>query len=371
MKTSQKAGLVTLVVLGVLGGTVALFLPQIRSWAKRTFVVHPPPRAHLSAPMGLAIDPEGNYFVADQRVGQFTMYDPNRKFVMQFKQVEGYRNGDGELAPITRGLYLNALGPRHLVFVAAHNLAEITIEGGVPKLVRTIGTRGSGPGQMDGPEGSSVDANGDIYATDEHNRRINVFDREGKYLRSFSLPQDPQCVLVKGDRVYVSLNKRNYICCYSKDGQEKFRIGAEAVFPLVCWIMGLAAPASLVVLLLLRKGRLAVGVPLAILAAGTLFCIGEFNYHHQPGQFRLPDYMCLSPDGTSLYVSDRWNHRVQVFDPDGKFKFTFGSRGSAPGEFGEPKQIAFDREGHVLVVDRMNDRVQIFTPEGRPLGEID
>ncbi|HVR83239.1 MAG TPA: NHL repeat-containing protein [Planctomycetota bacterium] len=376
MNTGRKIGIGFLVLIGTLGLAFALFLPQIRSWYKHTFVKHDLPTGHLWSPMGMAIDPEGNIFVADQRAGHgrtsaITMYDRDRKFVMQFDHVDGYKSGDGEPVPISRGLYMTAIGPRHLVFVSTQNLAEIQIEGGVPKLVRTIGSHGSGPGQMDGPEGNSVDTNGDIYATDEHNRRINVFDREGKYLRSYDLPQDPQCVLVRGDRMYVSLNKRNYIVCYSKDGKEQFRIGTEAVFPYICWIMGIAAPATLALCGVLRKWRLGVGLFLAILAAGTLGCIGDFIYHHRPGQFRLPDYMCVSPDQKSLYVSDRWNHRVQVFDLDGHFKFTFGSHGTHPGHFAEPKEIAFDREGNVYVVDRLNDRVQYFTPEGKLLGTFD
>ncbi len=376
-KTGQRIGIAALVALSLLGAAFALFLPQIRSWYKHTFVKHAPPRGHLWSPMGMAIDPEGNIFVGDQRAGggrasSITMYDRNRKFVMQFDHVDGYTNGDGQPAPISRGLYMNALGPRHLIFVSTNNLAEIQLENGVPRLVRMIGSHGSGPGQMDGPEGSSIDTNGDVYATDEHNRRINVFDREGRFLHSFDLPQDPQCVLVRGDRVYVSLNKRNFIVCYTKDGkQEQFRIGTEAVFPYICWVMGIAAPVALAIFGVLRKWRLAIGLFLGILAAGTLGCIADYLYHHQPGQFRLPDYMCVSPDQKSLYVSDRWNHRVQVFDLDGHFKFTFGSPGSGPGEFQEPKQIAFDRDGNVFVVDRLNDRVQIFTPEGKLVGQLD
>jgi sugar lactone lactonase YvrE len=375
--TGKRIGIALLVVLGLLGLAFAIFLPQIRAWYKHTFVKHAPPRGHLWSPMGLAIDPDGNIFVGDQRAGggrlsSITMYDRDHKFVMQFDHVDGYTNGDGQPSPISRGLYMNALGPGHLVFVSSHNIAEIQLEKGVPKLVRIIGSRGSGPGQMDGPEGSSIDTNGDIYATDEHNRRINVFDREGKYLRSFGLPQDPQCVLVRGDRVYVSLNKRNFIVCYTKDGRrEQFRIGTEAVFPYICWAMGIAAPATFVIFAVLRKWRWAILLPLGILVAGTLGCIGDYIYHHTSGQFRLPDYMCVSPDQRSLYVSDRWNHRVQVFDLDGHFKFTFGSPGIGPGQFREPKQVAFDRDGHVFVVDRLNDRVQIFTQEGQFIGQLE
>lgn len=42
----------------------------------------------------------------------------------------------------------------------------------------------------------------------------------------------------------------------------------------------------------------------------------------------------------------------------------FGSKGSAPGQFAQPEQIALDREGNILVADTDNRRVQIFKQDG-------
>src|SRR5207237_145909 len=147
----------------------------------------------------------------------------------------------------------------HLALVGRHNVAEIDLTGEKPRLVRIIGSRGSGPGQMDGPEGLCRDANGDLYVTDEHNRRINVFDKDGAFLRMFRVPQDPQTVTVWKDRVYVALDKRNYIACYSKDGRELFRIGHEAAFPMICWITIPGGIGLFALLLLLKKPKAAWG----------------------------------------------------------------------------------------------------------------
>ncbi|HXX92839.1 MAG TPA: hypothetical protein VEN81_04350, partial [Planctomycetota bacterium] len=271
--SSRRASL-WIVALLLLVGIGALVRNPVRTWYHSNYGRPAPSKGHLWGPEGLAVDREGGIYAADQRNGNITLFDPAGKFITQFSQVDGYKNGDGETAPVSRGLYMAAIAPRHLVFVAAHNVAEVEIQADLkPRLVRTIGSRGHEPGQMDGPEGISRDTNGDLYVTDEHNRRINVFNPEGKFLRFFSVPQDPQCVTVWKDRVYVSLNKRNYLACYTKDGVERFRIGTEAIFPYIVWTMGISAAAALAILSALRKGRWAVLIPVIILAIGALGCV--------------------------------------------------------------------------------------------------
>ena len=365
----SKCAKASAIIAGAVVVIAILARNPVRHWFK-SLTPPEPSQGHIRGCEGVAVDSDGTVYVADQRAGRISMFERDGGLLSQFDTVEGYTDGEGRPSHITRGLYMIAPAPRQLVIVANHNVAELDLRGDVPKLVRIIGSRGSGPGQMNGPEGIARDTNGDLYVTDEHNRRINVFDKEGRYLRSIPVPQDPQCVFVWKDRIYVSLNKRNYIACYSKDGVEKFRIGSEAAFPAILWGTGTASVLSLAVFALPRRKKWPSFIPLAILAAGGLGCLADFIHHHRPGQFRVPDSMCVSPDGKSLYVSDRWNHRVQVFDPDGNYKFHFGRFGARLGRFREPRQIAFDPEGRVLVADRENNRVQVFTPEGRPIRAI-
>lgn len=82
-----------------------------------------------------------------------------------------------------------------------------------------------------------------------------------------------------------------------------------------------------------------------------------------PGQFDLPFGVALGPDGT-VYVADRFNHRVQHFDATGAFLGQWGSGGSAPGDLAEPIGIAVDDAGHVLVTDFRNNRVTRFSSTG-------
>lgn len=81
--------------------------------------------------------------------------------------------------------------------------------------------------------------------------------------------------------------------------------------------------------------------------------------------FNRCTHTALSPSG-DLYVSDGYgNAHVHHYNGKGEYLRSWGGSGSAPGEFNLPHNICCDAEGWVYVADRENDRVQIFEPEGR------
>lgn len=87
------------------------------------------------------------------------------------------------------------------------------------------------------------------------------------------------------------------------------------------------------------------------------------------GPFHFPTDLAVGPNG-DLYVSDGYgNARIHRFSPDGRLIRSWGSPGSGPGEFYVPHGIAVDGEGRVWVADRENCRLQIFDPHGDYLGE--
>ena len=65
-----------------------------------------------------------------------------------------------------------------------------------------------------------------------------------------------------------------------------------------------------------------------------------------------------------IYIMDGVNNRVHVFDEEGNFKFSFGSKGTAKGKFSIPVGITTDSTGRVYVADTGNRRVQIFSSDG-------
>ena len=85
--------------------------------------------------------------------------------------------------------------------------------------------------------------------------------------------------------------------------------------------------------------------------------------------FNRPTGVALSPSG-EIYVSDGYgNARVHKFTPEGTLLLSWGQPGSAPGQFRLPHSIWVDKREHVWVVDRENNRLQIFDASGKFLEE--
>ena len=89
-----------------------------------------------------------------------------------------------------------------------------------------------------------------------------------------------------------------------------------------------------------------------------------------PLEFDDPCSTTISPLTGQIYVADRGNHHIQVLNPDLTFSHTFGTCGSAEGQFNYPVDVATDRQGLVYVTDCWNHRIQIFTPEGQFLSQF-
>ena len=71
--------------------------------------------------------------------------------------------------------------------------------------------------------------------------------------------------------------------------------------------------------------------------------------------------MAIDPSTHNIFVSDRNNHRIQIFDSTGAYIGQFGSFGTGPGQFNQPVGIAIDPISLYLVVaDWGNQRVQVF-----------
>jgi len=106
---------------------------------------------------------------------------------------------------------------------------------------------------------------------------------------------------------------------------------------------------------------------LDLVTGKLLFDIGKRG--SEPGEFNLPRDVAIGGKG-QLYVVDGGNFRVQVFDADGKFQKVFGAIGRQSGQFSRPKEIAVDPQGNLYVVDTAFGNFQIFDPEGRLLLDV-
>ena len=84
----------------------------------------------------------------------------------------------------------------------------------------------------------------------------------------------------------------------------------------------------------------------------------------EPGRFRqVTDIAFDSADDT--FISDGYiNSRVAKVDKDGNWIKSWGDRGDGPGQFNTPHSIATDNNGNVYVADRGNHRIQVFDSDG-------
>lgn len=74
----------------------------------------------------------------------------------------------------------------------------------------------------------------------------------------------------------------------------------------------------------------------------------------------------------NVYVTDVTpdRHRIIVFGPDGSQRLEFGTQGSGQGQFWFPNAVAVDQQGRIYVADSNNGRVQYFSADGTYIGEL-
>lgn len=90
------------------------------------------------------------------------------------------------------------------------------------------------------------------------------------------------------------------------------------------------------------------------------------------GQFNSPHGFCLGLD-EDIIVADTNNHRIQLFEKTGEFKYQFGIPGREEGQLWYPRKVAVMRNsGKFIVCDRGNERsrMQIFTKNGHFVKKI-
>jgi DNA-binding beta-propeller fold protein YncE len=91
-----------------------------------------------------------------------------------------------------------------------------------------------------------------------------------------------------------------------------------------------------------------------------------------PGYLSAVSAVAVAPNG-DIFVADGHgtgtNDRIMRFAKDGTLITAWGKHGKATGEFDTPHGIALDSAGRVYVADRVNNRIQIFEPDGKFIAE--
>jgi sugar lactone lactonase YvrE len=224
--------------------------------------------------------------------------------------------------------------------------------------------------QLVTPYGLAVDSKNRLYVADSKVHAIFIFDTETKDLQLIKNGVEARFELITGlaiddsDRLFVSDSDMRRVMVFDSKHVAEGSISE-----------GLANPAGLAIdnenrfLYVADSDLDQVLVYDADPPHKLLRKIGTPGKGHTlttPGDFSKPTNVAVDKEGL-VYVTDTWNDRVEIFDPDGKFIRTWGKAGDGPGYFARPKGIAIDGDGHVWVADGVQDRVQVFTPEGQLL----
>lgn len=186
--------------------------------------------------------------------------------------------------------------------------------------VVTWGKRGLGDGQFITPRAMTIDDQDRIYVVDKTSR-IQVFDRDGKFFRSW---RTPQCYQGKPCGLTISQDGLLMVC-----DTHYFRV-----------------------LFYTLEGELVEDRT-----------IGGVN-GRGPGEFGFVTDVVQDSHG-NYYVSEYGDYdRIQKFTPEGEFVYQWGEHGEEPGQFQRPQGLAIDEHDHLWVADACNNRIQIFDVSG-------
>ncbi|XP_078665205.1 uncharacterized protein LOC144907730 [Branchiostoma floridae x Branchiostoma belcheri] len=245
----------------------------------------------------------------------------------------------------------------------------------------TFGRWGSGTGQFWGPDGVTVSEEGEIFVADSGKQRIQVFTRQGTFVRQFPtvvrIQQkiDPTDVALDGEGNLwvvgksVRTDSAHFAVRYNKQGWV-LRSFVLPVHEKTVWGIGVAVDTRRNHILITQgRDNLHVhGEVLVFRPDGTLVrTVGQ-----QQGM-EHPWYITVDGKGKlkqKILVSDWSNDCVYVYNEDGQFLFQFGGRGSGEGQLSGPHGICTDRAGNIIVADSGNHRVEMFDKTGKFLKHI-
>ena len=212
---------------------------------------------------------------------------------------------------------------------------------------------------------------GRIFVSDSVERFIKVFDvPAGKYFKIGD--EDPGALykplgidVDEHGNLYVADASLKAVLIFDRDGRFLRRIGGPTQFDRLSSVTVEPDGSRIYVTDIGGVDSQNHRVRVFDAVKGThLFDIGKRG--SGPGEFNLPRDVAIGKDGR-LYVVDGGNFRIQVLDKEGKFIKSFGSVGKQPGNFARPKEVATDKDGNVYVVDTAFGNFQIFDPEGQLL----
>jgi len=193
------------------------------------------------------------------------------------------------------------------------------------------GAKGTSKHQVDQPVAcATAPVSGFVYVADSGNSRVQVANFDGKFEFNFGEQGDENGHLNQPTGIAIS--------CHAHD----------------------------------RKGQDTVYVVDSVNKRVSVFAAdGKFLHHFKQTKFSTPLYIATDSHGY-IYIVDGATAAIKVFDNTEHFLFSFGGPGTGDGQFGKDSEtgdcvggLAVDPAGRVFVADRYNNRIQVFNCQGQ------
>jgi len=178
------------------------------------------------------------------------------------------------------------------------------------------------------PSGLTIDDDGNLLVADTHYFRMLVYQPDGKLLKDRT---------IGGFRGYRP-GEFNLVTDVDRDSQGNYYIAEYGEYDRIQKF----TPEGEFVLQWGKLGR-------------------------KPGEFVRPQNITIDKDD-NVWVADACNHRIQVFSSTGKLLKIWGEEGHEPGMLNYPYDLCLDEKGHLYVCEFGNSRIQKFTLDGKLRG---
>ncbi|MHB8620168.1 MAG: flippase activity-associated protein Agl23 [Chloroflexota bacterium] len=269
----------------------------------------------LAGPRGIAVAPDGSYYVADQANNRIEKFSPTGTFELKW----GSKGSANSQFDSPSGLALDKSGNVWVTDLWNHRVEEFDANG---TFLRAFGgyaaaAAGSQPGKFFGPRGIAIGAHGNVYVTDTGNKRVQKFSPTGTFLTMWGQGgassgqfEEPMGIAVgPGGNVYVADTWNRRI--------QKFT-------PAGTFLSQISVPTW------------------------------------PPSQTNIDEpSLAVEPNGVVL-ATDPLRSRVLAFTRTGGLVTAWGGPGNDAASLSSPTGVAIAPNGQVAVSDTLNNRVLVF-----------